>query len=98
VDSSATSAEPRRSLHFISNPRLWPCWPYLPLVRRNPGVEEEYGVMFDAIGFCGKPGYSATVFLTILFEMPNTLSGFLALPKEVFDEKEEIVNAGWSVD
>ena len=54
--------------------------------------------MFDALGACQLPGYSATVFLTILFEMPNTLSGFLALPKEVFDEKEEIVNAGWSVD
>jgi hypothetical protein len=98
VDSSVMSADPARSLLFIERPKLWPHWPYLPLVRRNSGVEEEYGVMFDALGFCGMPGYSATVFLTILFEMPNTLSGFLALPKEVFDEKEEIVNAGWSVD
>ena len=87
-----------RSLHFMAHPQLWPFWPYLPVVRRSEGVDEELGVLFDALGTCSVPGYSATVFLTNLFDLPTPWSAWLALAKEVFDETEEIVNAGWSVD
>jgi hypothetical protein len=87
-----------RSLLFLTRPDLWPHWPFLPLVRRRPGAPEFYGVAFDALRAAGLPGYSATVFLSNLFELPPTLSGLLALPRECFDAPEEILDAGWSVD
>jgi hypothetical protein len=87
-----------RNLLFLSDPRLWPEWPFLPLVRRRPGHEEEYGVLLDALGACGLPGRSATVYVTNLFELPPTLDAFLALPHETFDLPEEVFAAGWTVD
>jgi hypothetical protein len=82
---------------FFSTPALWPAWPFLPVVRRTQG-EEELGVMYDPCGTSGLTGYSATVFLTNLFELPPTEADFLALPREVFDTAEELVAAGWRVD
>jgi hypothetical protein len=87
-----------RNLLFLSDPRLWPEWPFLPLVRRRPDHEEEYGVLLDALGACGLPGRSATVYLSNLFELPATLDAFLALPHETFDLPEEVFAAGWTVD
>lgn len=88
----------RRSLLFFASPALWPGWPFLPVVRRAAGRHDELGVMFDLLHVCGLPGYSATVFLTNLFELPEDLEGLLALPREVFDTPEEVLAAGWSVD
>ena len=85
-----------RTLLFLSNPLLWPSWPFLPVVRRCRG-REELGVVFDA-RTARLTGYSATVVLTNLFLLPPTLPEFLALPKEVFDSCEELVGAGWGVD
>jgi hypothetical protein len=87
-----------RSLLFITQPRLWTLWPFLPLVKRPPGQHEVCGVLFDAMAECGLPGYSATVILTNVFLMPEDRTALLALPKEVFDRPEEIVDAGWYVD
>jgi hypothetical protein len=95
---SALESHPRRNLLFLSSPALWPGWPFLPLIRRRPGQEQEYGVLFDAMTACEITGFSATVFLTNLLLMPSTLDQFLALPKEVFDSPEEIEAAGWRVD
>jgi hypothetical protein len=81
----------------MAAPGTWPLWPFLPVVRRTGG-EEELGVLFDAFGLCRLPGYSATVWFTNLFTLPPSLSGLLALPKEVFDTPDELVTAGWRVD
>jgi hypothetical protein len=88
----------RRCLRFLHEPGLWPTWPYLPLVRRRPGAEPEYGVLFDALHASGRPGLSATVFLCNVFLMPPSEEEFLALPKETYDTAEEVIDAGWSVD
>jgi hypothetical protein len=87
-----------RNLLFLTRPELWPLWPFLPLVRRHAGRAEEYGVLLDALGSHGLAGYSATVFVTNLFELPGTLGEFLALPHEAFDTPEEVLDAGWAVD
>ena len=87
-----------RNLLFFAGPALWPAWPFLPLVKRLPDKPEEYGVLFDAMGSAELPGYSATVFLTNFFAIPEQLSELLALPKEVFDTGEELASAGWCVD
>ena len=95
---SVIEAHPKRNLLFLSSASLWPQWPYLPVIRRRPGQEEEYGVMFDAMTAINLPGFSATVFLTNLFEIPRQLDKLLELPREVFDRPEEIEAAGWRVD
>jgi hypothetical protein len=56
-----SEARPRpataRDLLFLWTPRLWPAWPFLPLVRRHPGGATDYGVLYDcwsAIRSAGK--------------------------------------------
>lgn len=85
-----------RALLLLGCPALWPCWPFLPVVRRAAGGEE-LGVVFDARS-ARLTGYSAAVFKTNLFLLPPDLGSFLALPREVFDSAEELVAAGWRVD
>ena len=84
-------------LFFVSHPKFWPHWPFLPMVRRRPGCEEELGVLFDALHAGGPPGFGSTIFLQNLFLLPPRLEDFLALPKEVFDVPEEVADAGWCV-
>ena len=84
---------------FVTTPALWPAWPFLPVVRRRRERErEELGVLFDARGVYGLTGYSATVFLANVFELPRQLDVFLALPREVYDCGEELIASGWRVD
>jgi hypothetical protein len=35
-----------RQLLFFREPRLWPRWPFLPVVRRTDGVLQ-FGLLFD---------------------------------------------------
>jgi hypothetical protein len=87
-----------RSVLFLTSPCLWPNWPYLPVVRRRPGRAEELGVVIDLWRACGLPGYSATVFVANMFELPRAVADVLALPKEVYDTAAEVAAAGWHVD
>ena len=59
-----------RNLHYMAMPRLWPHWPFLPLVRRRSGCKDELGLMYDARGASGLYGFSATVFLSNYFFVP----------------------------
>jgi hypothetical protein len=90
--------ERTRNLLFLREPSHWPEWPFLPLVRRGTGQEEEYGVLFDAFHGEDLPGYSATVFFANVFLLPPTLTEFLALPHETYDSVEEIFDADWRID
>jgi hypothetical protein len=87
-----------RTLQFFRHPKLWPQWPFLPVMRRRPGVEEEEGVVYDARGSSDKLGYACTVFLANYFLLPPTEEEFLALPHETYDTPEELFDAGWTVD
>jgi hypothetical protein len=88
-----------RDLLFFHTPALWPQRPFLPLVRRSKdGGEQELGLLFDARGMSGTYGYSATVFLANLLEIPSNEAEFLALPKIVYDTPEELADDGWQVD
>jgi hypothetical protein len=86
------------NLLFLSQPRRWPHWPFLPLVRRRPGQPDEEGVVFDALGCCDLAGYSATVLRCTYFLLPATLEELLRLPRETFDAPEEVFEAGWRID
>ena len=86
-----------RHLLAVATPALWPAWPFLPVIRQT-AEGEEYGLLFDAMGTASKTGYSATVWACNLFLLPPTFEEFLALPKEVYDQAEELIDAGWRVD
>jgi hypothetical protein len=88
-----------RDRHFFQNPALWPNYPFLPVVRRPVGqAEAECGVLYDALGMSGHYGYSATVFLVNLLQLPRTEAEFLALPRRVYDTFFEMADDGWTVD
>ena len=87
-----------RNLLYLSTPTLWPAWPFLPLVRRQADQEEEYGLLYDVLHTSGRTGFSATVLLCNLFDVPSDEEEFLSLPQETFDLPEEIYAAGWRVD
>ena len=91
-------SERQRNLIILTDPRRWPAWPFLPVMRRRPDQEEECGVLFDALRTKGLAGYSATVFLINLFLLPPLVAQFLTLPREVYDTAEEMFEAGWRVD
>jgi hypothetical protein len=99
---SSPPSQPRqatqRDLLYFCTPRLWPIWPVLPVIRQHPDGRVDLGVLFDFVGTGGPCGYSATVFLTSLLCLPESLYEFLALPKETFDTPEEMAAAGWRVD
>jgi hypothetical protein len=89
----------QRDLVMFQNPRLWRCWPYLPVIRPLPnGPGQQLGVLYDALGACGRYGFSATVFLANLFFLPSNEEQFFALPKLIYDTPEELADAGWTVD
>ena len=98
VSTTPPTQSPLRDLHFMANPSLWVIWPFLPLVRRRPEGQIDYGVLFDSQGVCNITGYCCAVFLSNLFALPSRLDQFFALPKEVYDSFDEVVAAGWRVD
>ncbi len=63
--TATAGADRLRNLVFFRTPSLWQVWPFLPLMRRKPGREEECGLLYDARGQSGLMGYSATVFLLL---------------------------------
>jgi hypothetical protein len=88
-----------RDLRFFGDPSLWQYYPFLPVVRRPLGRDKpECGVLYDARGASGLYGYSATVFLINIFQLPPTEAELLALPKRVYDTLEEMASDGWTVD
>lgn len=92
--SSATE----RNYRFFRTPRLWPHWPYLPLVRRRGTDLIDLGLLYDFQGTSGRTGYGVTVFRSNLYLVPATEEDLLALDKEVFDTWDELFAAGWRVD
>ena len=89
-----------RDLRVFRDPKLWRCWPFLPVVRRvKDDTEQQLGVLYDAVGHV-RPyfyGFSSTVFLTNMFVLPRTEERFFALPKLVYDTADEII-AGRQLD
>lgn len=101
--------EQRWASNIIGMPQDWHNWPVLPLTRPlGSQAEIELGVLVDLFHWQGIPGYSATVFLWNIYELPvgivnqqggeQEIAALLGLPKEVYDSTEEIVAAGWRPD
>jgi len=88
-----------RDLLFFRTPKLWPQHPFLPVVRRPVGqTEPDLGLLYDARAISGTCGFSATVFLVNVFELPPEEAELLASPKLVYDTADELAEGGWTVD
>ena len=98
MTQSTTELVRSRNLQFFTRSVPWNFWPFLPVVRRRPGCDQELGVLFDSLNAGGPPGFSNTIFLVNIFCLPAELEELLKLPKEVFDTADEVADSGWSVD
>lgn len=100
MQPTSTSVDPlrERSLFFLATPTLWQLWPFIPVIRRKPGEEEELGVVYDALHAINLPGHACTVFFCNVFLLPDSVAELLAMRREVYDTFEQIVDAGWRVD
>lgn len=76
---------------MLKNPNKWPRWPVLPLIRRVPSEDSTgfEGMLFD------NPKVKFTVYHANIFEDLGRLE---SCPKEVYDNFEAILAAGWRVD
>ena len=97
-DLESKAKERQRNHLFMTTPELWQTWPFLPIMRTQPGCEQEYGVLCDLLHFSGRPGFSATVFLSNFLLIPQTEAEILCLPREVYKNAEQVYEAGWRVD
>jgi hypothetical protein len=87
-----------RNLLFLTDPKRWSHWPFLPLMRSTSAQDYDCGLLCDLEKSFGLSGFRCTVFLCNLFLLPPTLEELLALPKESFDTFEELLTAGWRID
>lgn len=87
-----------RDLLYLSTPELWPLHPFLPIIRYKSDGEMDCGVLYDVRDQSHLSEFQFTVFLTNLFQLPETETAFLLLPKEQFDSLGKLVSAGWVVD
>jgi hypothetical protein len=90
--------ERARNLLFMSTPELWQTWPFLPIMRQRPGSDQECGVLCDLLHYSGRAGFSATVFLCNFVLTPQTEPEILRLPREVYENAEQVYAAGWRID
>ena len=97
------TASPKMSLHqrnlrFLAAPDLWPNWPYLPLMRRCPGQEEEFGVLFDVMKVFEVAGYTSTVFISEHLLHARRTRSDARTAQRSFRHPRKIFAAGWRVD
>lgn len=79
-------------LTMIRNPLRWPCWPWLPLKRRNNSLEDKN------LGILCADGKSLTVYHVYLFDLPKTKEEFESVPKSEYATHEAMLQDGWIVD
>lgn len=72
---------------IITDPDSWPCWPVLPLKRKNNSLEDKnLGILL-----AGK----LTVYHVYMFDIPQDLS---KEPKTKYNHVDELLADGWRVD
>ena len=82
--------EKERNIKMMENPNDWPRWPLLPLIRKsNTDLMGEPGFIVES------DTAKFTVYKANIFMLPKD---FETIPKEVYDNFENIFNAGWRVD
>lgn len=88
-----------RTLAAIANPKSWPYWPVLPVCRyHGDRTMPECAIVLDTRAM-GITGFSSAVFFLNAFALPNLSVVILTeTTREVYDDAEELVAAGWRID
>lgn len=79
---------------MMMDPDSWPCWPYLPVKRKNYSLKDKNLGLLTADG--GKE--EKTIYHVYLFALPKTLQEFLNSPTTVYPNIDELLADGWVVD
>ena len=87
-----------RCLEMMANPRLWPCYPILPLVRDQPSGFRDLGLLTNLSIAGADFNVANSVFLANMLFMPQNPKEFLKLPREEYPSFDAILDAGWRVD
>lgn len=88
-----------RHLHdrnFIANPDNWPCWPFLPVKRRDNSLENgNLGVLLSTAEH--KAG-KMIVYLAYMFDWPQTPEGVKSIKRIEYASVDDLLADGWMVD
>ena len=80
-------------LEMMKDPYKWPCWPFLPLKRRNHDLSSKnLGILLDD----GKK--TRTIYHVYLYALPTTSEGWRTAPQTIYESEEAIRQDGWVVD
>jgi hypothetical protein len=85
-----------RDRTMMRSPKLWPCHPFLPLVRRRADGGLDLGVMVDAAVWSLSP--RPCVVHANLLLMPSDREELLDLRIDEFPSLDALLDAGWRVD
>ncbi len=87
-----SAAKEHDHLAMVKDQDRWPCWPYLPVKRRDKNMESKnLGILWIGTG-------GLIVHHTYLFGMPKTIEEFKAMPKTEYQTHEAMLADGWEVD
>src|SRR5438105_3162798 len=77
TETDMTRSDPSRdgNLAVMADPSQWAWHPFLELIRPSNTGLPQFGFLFDAMGFTGWTGFSATVFLGDIANFPTTPEG-----------------------
>lgn len=81
---------------MIDDPDQWPCWPFLPIKRKNNSLEDKnLGVLLATQEHAdGK----RIVYHGCLFGWPKTSEAVKALPTTEYESTQQLLADGWIVD
>ena len=85
----ATTSTYDRERKMMLDHEKWPCWPFLPVKRRNHKVEPNIGVM------CASKEDRWTVYHINMFDMPRDLA---TASKSEYATVDALLADGWVVD
>ncbi len=78
---------------FISDPALWPLWPYLPIKRYPEGY---HGPECCLLMATERPW--EVLFAACVYNLPKTREEFLKTKKYTYPSVEALLADGWVVD
>lgn len=83
---------------FILDYGSWPCWPYLPIKRKDNSLEKgNLGVLVATEDFA--KGVKVVVYHVYLFAIPRDKKlSDPSIPKTEYPSVEELLDDGWRVD